>query len=332
MHHGTFHDSPVFVVGLPRSGTSLMQAMLDGHPDIVALVGETKPFEYMPTISFEKIVTRMGVQHIYSGDDALPGVTRSDVKARVARELDGVDDLKGVLRTVVNTTRAYLPSSGDGNPETAGQPVCWLEKTPTNYFYIPTIERMYARRAKYIWMLRDPRDTFLSQTRLRVHGTKDRFVRNALFYYVLLEQQKSALGPRARVVVYEDLVTRTDEVMSDVLKFLGLADHRNAHFPTRLGRVPNDIVDGSRVFLRNTITASSIGKWREGLDEETRTYIEAWLVSEMRRYGYLSRMPRALMPLLTDMVYRSLGWQARRFLRSLPEVDPAEFAANIRPQ
>ena len=42
-------DSPVFIAGHPRSGTSLLRSVLDSHPELVAYPEETSFFRrYLP--------------------------------------------------------------------------------------------------------------------------------------------------------------------------------------------------------------------------------------------------------------------------------------------
>ena len=54
-------DSPVFIAGHPKSGTSLLRSVLDSHPELVAYPEETSFFRrYLPKTSRKKPAAKDG--------------------------------------------------------------------------------------------------------------------------------------------------------------------------------------------------------------------------------------------------------------------------------
>lgn len=304
--------TPIFVVGMSRSGTSLLQTLLDGHPRLVALIGESRLFEHRPRINFDLILDQMGLQHIYAGKWARPGATRDSVADELARRLAGVHDLKGVMAAIVEVTRRHIA------PPPAA-PVHWLEKTPTNYYYIPTLERMYGGEARYLFLVRDPRDVLHSQMGLRVPNTPDRFVRQALLYSALRDRFRRSLAGRMLEVCYETLVSDPDHTMRDIARFLAIDFDPILTRPTRFGAGLDDHIDGGRVWLRQSVVDSSIGKGAKGLSAADRAYVEDWLSAELAADGYDAGRPGLTRARGIGAAFRLARSMAPRYLRDIPD-------------
>ncbi|MEO0632019.1 MAG: sulfotransferase, partial [Planctomycetota bacterium] len=127
---GAQPDRHVFIVGMPRSGTTLVEQILAAHPDI-ATAGETlllpaaarnlklarPPFEYAPT------PTALGTDLVKSAATDFTRSLRSAAKAR-------------------NETVT-------------------IDKLPINAFFVPVAAMLFPN-ARFIGCLRDPRDVGLS--------------------------------------------------------------------------------------------------------------------------------------------------------------------------
>ena len=66
---------PLFILGVPRSGTSLMQSLLDGHPQLLVDAGESKFFRrFYPkakrkSYSQQVILANNHLLHLFNADD-----------------------------------------------------------------------------------------------------------------------------------------------------------------------------------------------------------------------------------------------------------------------
>lgn len=120
--------SPVFVLGFPRSGTTLLEQMLDAHPHLQSM--DENPF-------FNNLSDQLAEQGIFVPDDiAFLGQRDCDELRRRY--------LAMVCETVPRDWRARI-----------------VDKNPLNMLWLPLIYRLFPA-AKFILALRHPCDVILS--------------------------------------------------------------------------------------------------------------------------------------------------------------------------
>lgn len=120
--------APVFLIGFPRSGTTLLNQILDSHPNIQAL--EEKPAAFN--------VVRMFM-------------TLTSSRARPLVDIDAAE-LEQLRSAYFETVDKYLQRTGDA---------LLVDKMPLNIAYAPVIRRVFPN-AKFILALRHPCDAVLS--------------------------------------------------------------------------------------------------------------------------------------------------------------------------
>lgn len=210
-------DPAPFIVGVPRSGTTLLRLMLDAHP-LLAIGGET---HYMPALfarwreleargvpEAERIAPCIELMTSHPRWPDL-GVERGDLEAHLA----GLDDTD-----LADLARA-VPMLCAGH---AGKPR-WGEKTP-GYMTSMLALRRVLREARFIHVIRDGRDVALSLREV-AWGTDDvelaarrwkRRIRNA-------RRQSRRLPEGSYMEVrFEDLVTDPEPVLKRVTAFADL--------------------------------------------------------------------------------------------------------------
>lgn len=118
-------DRPVFIIGMPRSGTTLTEQILAAHPS-VATLGESP---------------------------ALNTLSRDQLPARFDTER---------LATIAS---AYLTETAPpplrGKKRSANKVLRVVDKMPENYYYVPVIDRCLPA-SRVVHCTRDPRDIALS--------------------------------------------------------------------------------------------------------------------------------------------------------------------------
>jgi Sulfotransferase family len=208
----------VFIVGCPRSGTTLLQRMLDHHP-LLAVANDT---HFIP-----RVVDPEG------GDVALS----PDIVDRV---LDyhrfgrlGLDD--AAVRRVASHTRTYAEFVGGLYAEFGirrGKPLAG-EKTPDYVRYLPLLRRLFPW-SKVVHIVRDGRDVALSALHwARPDKGPGRFAlwpEDPVAVCALWWRWQVTSGlrggrdwePRYEEVRYEDLVTRPRETVERLCVFLQL--------------------------------------------------------------------------------------------------------------
>ena len=190
-------DAPaVFMLGFPRSGTTLLDQILDAHPDVRVI--EEQP-----------VLADLGADFAVQ-PDTMP--------ARLAEMTEAQAE---TLRTALAArVRRW---AGDDPP-----PVL-IDKMPLNTVYLPLLLRLYPR-AKIILSLRHPCDCCLScfMQPIRLNPAMSNFTSmegaTALYARVMgiWEQAAQQLSPDHEVVRYEDLIGDVEGTARRVLGFLDL--------------------------------------------------------------------------------------------------------------
>ncbi len=139
---------PVFVVGCPRSGTTLLQLMLDSHPNlalppetvfIVEVGGHVASKRWTAAEALSQITGHMGFARLELSPDLV---------ARAVAQLRP-PDTAAVLRLVLSV---YAAAHGKKR---------WGEKTPIQVFYLPMLARLFPD-AQFLHVIRDGRETAAS--------------------------------------------------------------------------------------------------------------------------------------------------------------------------
>jgi Flp pilus assembly protein TadD len=190
-------ETPVFLVGFPRSGTTLLDQILSGHPGIAVL---------------EEKDTLLELARHHLLDDA-------SLRAFMDASLEALaEDRQRYWRRVED----YLPGRSRER--------VLVDKMPLNTLFLPVLARLFPA-ARFIFALRDPRDVVLScfmQT-FALNEAMRHFLaleETAAFYAAVMEigrRSLEALPGRIHRVRYEDLVTDTEGETRRLLAFLELA-------------------------------------------------------------------------------------------------------------
>jgi Sulfotransferase family len=202
-------DFPVpFVVGVPRSGTTLMRLMLDAHPDM-AIPSETHFITDVARafrdrrINADQLIELL-VAHNRWGDFHLDA---DELRARFERiePLNAADAVRAFYRQYA---------------EKQGKPR-WGDKTPGYVKKLRVIGRLFPE-ARLIHIIRDGRDVALSVIAMnwgpsdvpRAAQLWDRRIREA--------RGIGATLPHYKEVRYEDLVEDTEPVLRDICDYIEL--------------------------------------------------------------------------------------------------------------
>jgi hypothetical protein len=214
----------MFIVGAARSGTTLLQRMLDAHP-LLAVVNETywvsRKFRERNGLTREGMVTPALLPLLVASPKFFHmGVTEDDLM----RLLSEADDVR-YERFVARIFDLYAARRGK---RLAG------DKTPGYVRRIRQIHDVWPR-ARFVHIVRDPRDLCLSMLDWRFgeqtagqDGTweMDPVVSTALYwrYSVTVGRESAAtLGPGLyQEVRYEDLVASPERALERITGFLGL--------------------------------------------------------------------------------------------------------------
>jgi tetratricopeptide (TPR) repeat protein len=233
--HKAGHPSsvPVFIIGMPRSGTTLVEQILASHPQAFG-AGELKCFE----TAMRGIRPRFGTSTSYP--EVVSGMIDADFRALGARYLAAIETLApGAARIV--------------------------DKLPSNY-RVAGLIHLALPNACIIHTTRDPVDTCLSCfskvfTDKQAHtydlAELGRYYRN---YQKLMAHWERVLPPgRMLTIRYEDVVADLEAQARRIIAHCGLEwDPRCLAFH----QTERPIRTASALQVRQPIYGSAVGRWR----------------------------------------------------------------------
>ena len=225
------NERPVFIVGMPRSGTSLTEQILASHPDV------------------------FGAGELLDIHDHATGLS-----ARLGTELPYPDCMKKLTTKILDTVaQAYL----DHLAELDASAVRVTDKMPQNFIFLGFIALLFPD-ARVIHCIRDPRDTCLSNyfQQSSIHQHANRLESMGAYYRQyekLMQHWRSLLDIPILEVNYEDLVASQEEVSRKLVEFIGLKwDRRCLEFHETRRYVATPSYDQ----VRQPLYTSSVGRWR----------------------------------------------------------------------
>lgn len=156
----TTHTGPVFIVGAPRSGTTLLQYRLRNHPRISLPTGESHFF-----IPLYRNQHQFGdLSHLENVRSVLEAMYRQN-REFLETDLHGLQfDIDNLARELHAEHRQTIPSIITGlfekNARGEGK-ARWGDKTPYYVLHIPKLLEWFPN-AQIVHLIRDGRDVALS--------------------------------------------------------------------------------------------------------------------------------------------------------------------------
>jgi hypothetical protein len=247
-------DSPIFIGGAGRSGTTLLRVMLDSHPSICC----GPELKLTPQIaqwqqSINNSMTYREVMRSYGND---------------AQRVNA--SFRAMFDTLVEN---FLHASGKRR---------WAEKTPHNVVYMDALGQIYPN-ARFIHVIRDGRDVACSLQTMNWTDTSGkplaycRNIRDAARYWnevvraALNQAKMPSLEGRVLVVRYEQLLANSETVMHQVLEFLdepwdeSVLSHHEHHTRRSFERM-----ESSTAQVAEPVHQKAKGRWEKDMSQNDR--------------------------------------------------------------
>lgn len=276
---------PLFLTGFPKSGTTLLLSLLDGHSALNVFPKETLFFPYaLADLEADREQgIELFVERIFEG--VLFGLEEV-----IADEV-GTDRYKVALKERWAETGYSLPRFLDIAVETYGELIgrsrrrFWVEKTPQTELDVPTLREWYPTM-RAIHCIRDPRANYAA-----IRTWNEREQRPTSFPRFASHWKRSwAAAKRNATLVpqitlkYEDLVEHTESSMREVCGFLEI-EFEDALLKPTLGDKP---FQGNSMYKSNFsgVSRASLDRWRSVLSKDNVREIEWLLGREFEEMNY----------------------------------------------
>ncbi|MEM7330577.1 MAG: sulfotransferase [Chloroflexota bacterium] len=297
--------APIFVIGYMHSGTTMLKDIIERHPSIYSIRGESRFFHSLsmlkrryPDLNDAQIRRQFVTYLAKLANSNYRSVEYGENQSLEAFNITAheVDEL--VKQTATLTSHAmFFKSAFDFYTAKHGKER-WLEKTPTHLFHVEKILKTNPE-ALFIELVRDPRDV-LGSKNSRVESA-DKMSRNEISqkiknwrvgYDPIWDSLawKSAIRSGAETAVkhsgkilrvrYEDLVQSPKAEAQKIFTFLGL------EFSEEMLQVSWHNTADETKWQQTGITADSIGKWQKRLNLSDVAVCQFITRAEMNQLSY----------------------------------------------
>ena len=268
--------NPVFILGVPRSGTTLLRTLLDCHPNIAC--GPEAPWL---AGGYGKVVSFKAVHDSLVSDHHGPVANFSGVGRRDVAEALGL--------AVSEIFTRYAASKGKAR---------WVEKTPSHAMDIDFLHALFPD-ALYLHIVRDGRDVACSTYNGRakwgrivdLNGPLAITRENALLRWArwegLIMESRGRLGLPMHTLRYEDLVIRPEATLRPALEFMGetyvdgMADYAASEHD-----FPGWEAGSADVLGKARLMGSSLERWRTEYPVEELQTLPTLVWETLKRHGY----------------------------------------------
>lgn len=271
-------NAPVFIVGCPRSGTTLLQRMLDAHPD-VAIAPETffvRRF-WQRRADYGDLARDETFARLLDDVTAMPAFAEMDLDAEafVQTAMQGERTCAAVFRQLL---QQFARKRG---VRVVG------EKTPNHVLYLPTLYEFFPE-ARFIHVVRDARAVVNSWRSVPwASGRRWRDAEVWVEYVAAGRAAESWLGASLYAVRFERLVQAPESVLRRLCQMLELAfDPAMLAFHEQAPQVVNVEREPWKTNVTKPIDSSVAGRWRQQLRPGEVAEVEAVAADEMRNWGY----------------------------------------------
>jgi len=306
------NNSPTlfFIIGRPRSGTTLLRSLLDVHSTVIV------PLEYPILLrvmrkyrqqNFKNIQQKQWLFHLltsfkthkYKFYDAL-GLNENQLHNLIVHHHGTLSFQQGFQYFIQCCTSARLLEN----------PVLLGDKNPVYSFYFQTLMRKFPE-SKFLFLIRDPRGQFHSIKRFDFEISNP-FLQAARWKLITKRMLKAHLKfpSRTLIVRYEDLVENSESKLEEICHFLSLdfeLEMLNFH-KFRTAYIDEKIGDQFKRFhssLTEPISNSKIDLWKSKLNPREVKKIEFVAGNVMKIISYNTSTVKTNVVLF----FRSLLWR-----------------------
>ncbi len=297
-----------FIIGRPRSGTTLIRTLLDAHPNVIV------PPEY-PVIP--DLIHRFGLHPRWT-----PELKKEFLQAFKQPQtfefwnydylqideqalLKDLDELP-IDTPMTSAIKLFYLHSKSVFPK---QEIQWIgDKNPVYALYTRLLMKWFPE-AKFLFIIRDPRDNFVSMKKFDweapnpvIQAWRWKYITKMMF------QLHQKYPERTFLFRYEDLASKPRNLFKKICNFLDIDDDENVFEFYRISGQENLGFIERETFLKyhesltKPINTDTIGKWEYELQPNDIEILELVAGKWLERAGYQRRYTKKsiILPIKTS--------------------------------
>ena len=247
-------QDPTFLVGFPRSGTTLLDTILDSHPMIEVLEEKNMVEKFINSLS-----------ELPSG---------------------GLDDLENMQSDQLKKIRDIYFNSLEQMVKNKDNSKLYIDKLPLNIIYVGEIFRIFPN-AKFILSLRHPCDCVLScfMQNFKLNDAMANFLSldDAAYLYDsvmnLWTQYTSIFSINYYEIKYENVVENLESTVRSILNFLELPWDNSVLEYLKTAKKRDRIATPSYTQVIKPIYSHASGRWKRYIKKTSNVYsiLEPWI-------------------------------------------------------
>jgi hypothetical protein len=272
--------APIFVVGVPRSGTTLLAAMLGAHSRM-SCGTETRFFRFLPNACVDQLCApeswpENAVDFLYTMklvDIPVPdhyNLNRQQIYDYLSVQPPSIQNILASL------TEQFMIVEEKSR---------WVEKSPEHLMYVNNI-RNYFPESPIVRIIRDPRDVALSL--IKTPWAPQDFL-EAIIYWRIYDENSARFfksDANCYTIYYENLIQSPEIELKKLCEFLG-EDYEDQMLDT--SRSAANIVtkkDSWHRIVDKPVDLSRLFVWKNGLTQDINRVAEALIGDRLETYGY----------------------------------------------
>lgn len=274
-----------FIIGRPRSGTTLLRTMFDAHPNVCI------PLEHSNLIHLQYKFGRikywdkkriLSLFHEFTSNKMIQHWTYDKAKLKknllTAPQKSSFSDL---IKIIYSHYESVFPKN---------EQLIIGDKSPLNSLYLKKLYNGAFTDAKFIYLSRDPRDIISSIKRLKFKGFSPsiNILANAwkqsvnqCFYMLKKTPDKIHL------VRYEDLINYPKKELLNICDFLNIPfDDNMLDYHNIKQNYSEDFIEKYQKKLLYPPDKNNLNKWRKELTDKEVRKIEYQCKNYMKKFNY----------------------------------------------
>lgn len=265
---------PLFIVGMPRSGTKLLRDLLNRHPYIAIINNETDflPYWFKHWPEYGDLSIYNNFYKFYKKMLKIPFFTVRKMQGRMINAEYWYDRCRSYDPAGVFEAFARYETQAD-----IGLKIIWGDKTPGYLKRIGILKSIFPD-AKFIHILRDVRDYCLSSNK----AWNKNMIRSAQRWVDDIKSAKEEnINSNDYIEIrYEDLLDDPEYRLREVCKFLGIDFNPDMLLLTKASEDIGD-AKGKRNILKN-----NQGKYKDQMSSKLQNKIEEISAPLLQELGY----------------------------------------------